>query len=138
MRLHFPKLRVRRHAQRRKPIIEVGLGADVRGIALGTEVVHQRHGQVSIRTVKRLINQRQFVGKGRDTSHRAGRKRLTSTESLVNAYRRESQKQKLMIKKARICDAKLVFITTAFEKLVRDENFMTLLRAEILSTMPKY
>lgn len=94
--------------------------------------------QVSIRTVKRLIDQRRFVGKERDTSNRSSRKKLTSAESLVNAYRRESQKQKLMIRKAKICDAKLVFIVTAFDKLVSDENFMTLLRAESLSTMPKY
>jgi ParB family transcriptional regulator, chromosome partitioning protein len=94
--------------------------------------------QVSIRTVKRLIDQRRFAGKQRDTSNRAGRKKLTSVESLVNAYRRESQKQKLMIRKAKICDAKLVFIVTAFDKLLNDENFVTLLRAESLSTMPKY
>ncbi len=94
--------------------------------------------QVSIRTVKRLIDQRRFVGKERDTSNRSSRKKLTSAESLVNAYRRESLKQKLMIRKAKICDAKLVFIATAFDKLVSDENFMTLLRAESLSTMPKY
>jgi ParB family chromosome partitioning protein len=57
----------------------------------------------------------------------------------VNAYRRESQKQKLMIRKAKICDAKLVFIVTAFNKLLAmDENFVNLLRAESLSTMPKY
>jgi len=94
--------------------------------------------QVSIRTVKRLIDQRRFAGKQRDTSTRAGRNRPTSVESLVNAYRRESQKQKLMIRKAKICDAKLVFIVTAFDKLLNDENFVTLLRAESLSTMPKY
>jgi ParB family chromosome partitioning protein len=94
--------------------------------------------QMSIRTVKRLIDQRRFAGKQRDTSSRAGRNRLTSAESLVNAYRRESQKQKLMIRKAKICDAKLVFIVTAFDKLLNDENFVTLLRAESLSTMPKY
>ncbi len=94
--------------------------------------------QLSIRTVKRLIDQRRFAGKQRDTNSRAGRNRLTSAESLVNAYRRESQKQKLMIRKAKICDAKLVFIVTAFDKLLSDENFVTLLRAESLSTMPKY
>jgi ParB family chromosome partitioning protein len=93
---------------------------------------------LSIRTVKRLIDQRRFAGKQRDTGSRAGRRRLTSAESLVNAYRRESQKQKLMIRKARICDAKLVFIVTAFDKLLSDENFVTLLRAETLSTMPKH
>lgn len=94
--------------------------------------------QVSIRTVKRLIDQRRFAGKQRDQGSRAGRKKLTSAESLVNAYRRESQKQKLMIRKAKICDAKLVFIITAFDKLLSDENFVTLLRAESLLMMPKY
>jgi ParB family chromosome partitioning protein len=88
--------------------------------------------------VKRIIDQRRFAGKHRDIRNGAGRKRLTSAESLVHAYRCESQKQKLMIRKAKICDAKLLFIVTAFDKLVRDENFMTLLRAESLSTMPKY
>jgi len=94
--------------------------------------------QVSIRTVKRLIDQRRFLGKRRDAGSRGERKRLTSAESLVTAYRRESQRQKLLIRKAKICDAKLLFIVTAFNKLLEDENFVTLLRAESLSTMPKY
>jgi ParB family chromosome partitioning protein len=94
--------------------------------------------QVSIRAVKRLIDQRRFAGKQRDTGNRASRKKLTSAESLVNAYRRESQKQKLLIRKAKICDAKLVFIVTAFDKLLGDDNFVNLLRAESVSTMPKY
>jgi len=92
---------------------------------------------VSIRAVKRLIDQRRFIGKKRD-GNRSGRKSMTSAESLVSAYRRESQRQKLMVKKARVCDAKLVFIVTAFHRLLTDENFVTLLRAEGLSTMPKY
>src|SRR5258706_13624325 len=40
--------------------------------------------QVSIRTVKRLIDQRRFLGKQRDANGRSSRKRLTSAESLVN------------------------------------------------------
>ena len=94
--------------------------------------------QVSIRTVKRLIDQRRFIGKQRDANSRPSRKKLTSAESLVNAYRRESQRQKLLIRKAKICEAKLVFIVSAFNKLLADENFVNLLRAESLSTMPKY
>jgi ParB family chromosome partitioning protein len=43
-----------------------------------------------------------------------------------------------MIKKARVCDARLSFIVTAFNKLLADENFFTLLRAESLATIPKY
>jgi ParB family chromosome partitioning protein len=57
---------------------------------------------------------------------------------LLNAFKRESQRQKLMVKKARICEAKLVLIATAFGRLLADENFVTLLRAESLAEMPKY
>jgi ParB family chromosome partitioning protein len=43
-----------------------------------------------------------------------------------------------MIKKSRICDARLLNVVTAFNKLVADEHFLTLLRAEALETMPKF
>ncbi len=92
---------------------------------------------LSIRTVKRLIEQRRLIGKQRGGG-RSGRQSKTSVESLVSAYRRESQRQKLMIKKAKVCDARLGFIVTAFNKLLADDNFVTLLRAESLATMPKY
>ena len=91
---------------------------------------------VSIRIVKRLMDQRQFIGKQRCS--KTPQRRLTSTESLVNAYRRESQRQRLMIKKAKLCAEKLVFIVTAFSKLLADENFVNLLRAESLDEMPRY
>jgi ParB family chromosome partitioning protein len=52
-------------------------------------------------------------------------------------YRRESQKQRLMVKKARICEAKLLFAITALRRLMTDELFVALLRAEDLATMPK-
>jgi ParB family chromosome partitioning protein len=87
--------------------------------------------------VKRLMDQRRFIGKQRGRGP-GSVKKLTNAESLVNAYRRESQKQKLMIKKAKLCEAKLVFIVTAFSKLLADESFVNLLRAESLSEMPKY
>jgi len=94
--------------------------------------------QVSIRVVKRLIDQRRFIGKQREDKARNPRKSRTSADSLVNAYRRESQRQKLFIRKAKICDAKLLFLITAFTKLMADENLVNLLRAESLSTMPKF
>jgi len=90
----------------------------------------------SIRTVKRLIDKRRLIGKRRDNPQQE--KNRTSAESLVSTYRRESQRQKALVKKARVCEAKLIFITQAFMKLVTDDNFVTLLRAESLATMPKY
>lgn len=91
----------------------------------------------SIRTVKRLIERRRLAGKGRGDGARI-RKARTSAESLVNAYRRESQRQKLLVKKAKICNGRLVFVVMAFNKLLGDDNFVTLLRAESLARMPKY
>ena len=93
--------------------------------------------QFAIRTVKRLIDQRRFVGKGRDTDADKKKSR-TNADSLINAFKRESQKQRLMVKKARLCDAKLVFTVTALGKLLGDENFFNLLRAESLADIPQY
>ena len=93
--------------------------------------------QFAIRTVKRLIDQRRFVGKGRDTDADKKKSR-TNADSLINAFKRESQKQKLMVKKARLCDAKLVITVTALGKLLGDENFFNLLRAESLADIPQY
>jgi ParB family chromosome partitioning protein len=93
---------------------------------------------VSIRVVKRLIDHRRFLGKQRGPVGRYPRKSQTTAESLVNAFKRESQRQQLLIRKAKICDARLVFIVTAFDKLLGDSNLVTLLRAESLATMPKY
>ena len=92
--------------------------------------------QFAIRTVKRLIDQRRFVGKGRDTDADKKKSR-TNAESLINAFKRESQKQRLMVKKARLCDAKLVITVTALGKLLGDENFFNLLRAESLADIPQ-
>ena len=50
----------------------------------------------------------------------------------------EAQRQRLMVKKAKLCDARLRSISAAIKKLVRDENYVTLLRAEKLETMPKF
>jgi ParB family transcriptional regulator, chromosome partitioning protein len=92
---------------------------------------------LSLKYIKGLIVQRRLIGK-----QRAGKvqpaKPKTSVESMVSAYRKESQRQKLMIKKARVCEARLSFIVTAFNKLLADENFFNLLRAESLATIPKY
>lgn len=93
----------------------------------------------SIRAARRLIDQRKFFGKqNQGTGDRNARKAKTSADHLVTAFRRESNKKKTLIRKAQFCEGKLTFIVAAFEKLVSDENFVTLLRAESLATMPKY
>lgn len=91
---------------------------------------------VSIRALRRLMEQRRLLGKkgGRGTNPRTP----TSADGLVNTYRREMQRQSAFIRKARVCDNKLTFIVSALRKLTEDENFVNLLKAEGLLTMPKY
>ena len=92
---------------------------------------------VSIRVVKRLMDQRRFFGKLYKSGGGKAAKSRPTADSLLTAYRRESQKQSLMVKKARVCEAKVLFALTALSKIMADEHFVTLLRAESLLTMPK-
>lgn len=92
--------------------------------------------QSSIRTVRRLIEQRRFLGKSR--YHGQSNKGRTSAETMVSAYRRECQRQEILIKKARICESRLVVLVEAFRGLMKDEDFINLLRAEGLPTMPAF
>ena len=94
--------------------------------------------QTSIRAIKRLIEQRRFLGKKYTQDGSEKKKSRTSAESLVAAYRRECERQKLLTKKARLCESKLVVLVAAFKNLLDDEDFVNLLRAEGLPTMPTF
>jgi ParB family chromosome partitioning protein len=90
---------------------------------------------LAIRKAKRLMDKRRLLGKQQGDGPHGSR---TSSETIVATYRQETQRQKLMIKKSRVCDARLLNVVTAFNKLLTDEHFLTLLRAEALETMPKF
>ena len=90
---------------------------------------------------RRMIEQRELRGKkmhpkqyGRDGGYR----RPVTSESLVRAYQKEADRQKLLIKKAELTQGRLLFICQAFQTLMKDDYFLTLLRAEGLDTMPSY
>jgi ParB family chromosome partitioning protein len=91
--------------------------------------------------VRRILQQRQSRGRQVRESpfgRRDGAKRPLTTEALVRVYRQEADRQKLMIKKAEITQNRLLFVVEAFRSLRVDENFVNLLRAEGLETMPAY
>ena len=88
--------------------------------------------------VRRLIEQRRSKGKSlRGGIPKIGKKNI-SAATLVRTYRQEVERQKLLVKKAKLCESRLIFIVSALKELFEDENFVNLLRAESLSTMPKY
>ncbi len=84
-----------------------------------------------------LIEERRARGKTMRGGGRRERSKV-STEDLVKGYRRETQRQQLLVKKARICEERLLFVTSTLKQLLADEDFINLLRAEQLNALPKY
>ncbi|MDB6095549.1 MAG: putative transcriptional regulator [Verrucomicrobia bacterium] len=94
--------------------------------------------QKTLSVFKKLVERRKFFGKGCDDRPSRERVRKPSTEQFRSSYRQLAGRQKLMIKKARTCEARLLALTAAFRTLTDDEGFVNLLRAEKIGTMPKF
>ncbi len=86
--------------------------------------------------VRRLIERRRFMGK-RYRTYVKKTGRPLSANKLVQTYQDEVRRQKLMIKKAEINEQRLLFLVTALRRLLADEHFRTLLRAEGFADMPQ-
>jgi ParB family chromosome partitioning protein len=94
-------------------------------------------GRALIR-VRRLIEQRRIKGKSlRIGVPKIENKNITAA-TLVRTYRQEVERQKLLVKKAKLCESRLIFIVSALKELFNNENFVNLLHAESLGSMPKY
>ena len=85
---------------------------------------------------KRLVQARQQYGKGQPSADRKKRRSL-SVEGLIRTYQNDVEKKQVLLRKATATRNELMFITEALRKLLNDENFVTLLRAEGLATIPK-
>lgn len=89
--------------------------------------------------VLHLLQQRQRRGRqfgNGSVGRRDHGKRPVTSDAMVRAYKQETDRQRLIIKKAELTQGRLLFVTEAFRLLRDDENFITLLRAEGLETMP--
>jgi ParB family transcriptional regulator, chromosome partitioning protein len=75
---------------------------------------------------------RRASGKGTKT-----RKRISS-RALVNEYRREIEKTRDLMRRASIVNQRLLLMVSMMRRLFADENFVVLLRAESLLTMPEW
>jgi len=89
-------------------------------------------------TARRLIEQRRSRGKGIRGGVRNNVNSDVSSRNLLKAYQQETARQRAMVQKAKICETKLMFAVSALKQLFRDDNFVTLLRAESLDTLPNY
>lgn len=86
--------------------------------------------------VRQLIDRRRFSGKGYGRWKDKIDKKMTPRR-LLQTYQTEVRRQQVLVKKAEINDQRLLFMVTALRKLLADEHFRTLLRAEGVADMPK-
>ena len=91
----------------------------------------------SLLKVRRLIEERRAHGKELGKS-RPGQSKSPSTNDLVRTLRRETERQKLLVRKSRHCEQQLRFVASALKDLMKNDHFVTLLRAEKLDALPKY
>jgi ParB family chromosome partitioning protein len=85
---------------------------------------------------RRLIEHRRRRGKKLQINGKR-REQTLSSNALVRAYREDVDRKRLLIRKASSTRDRLIFVTEAVRKLLVDENFVTLLRAEGLDTLPR-
>ena len=83
---------------------------------------------------KRLMEKRREQG----PKSSARPKLPNSAHSLVKIYQKEVARQHKMVLKAEHAHQQLLLVVQGLKSLFADENFVTLLRAEGLDTLPKY
>ncbi|WOH50678.1 plasmid partitioning protein RepB C-terminal domain-containing protein [Bradyrhizobium sp. sBnM-33] len=91
--------------------------------------------------VRRLLDQRQRRGKhlhSQSYGRRDGAKRPLTSESMIRIYRREADRQRLLVKKAEVTQSRLLFVVEAIRALRKDKDFTRLLQAEDLASMPSF
>jgi ParB family chromosome partitioning protein len=104
--------------------------------------LHEAYEDKSLRgsqllVVRKVISRRKDTGKGIWKKCDRTNGKPTSND-LVRVYRKEASRQRAVIAKAKLCETRLVFAINALKELFEDEDFVTLLRAESLNTLPKY
>jgi ParB family chromosome partitioning protein len=84
------------------------------------------------RTVQALIARR--FGKKHGIE---GKPRPVSSRDLVREYEEHTRRQRSLLRRANIVSGRLAMLKSAMSRLIEDEHFVTLLRAESLDKMPE-
>jgi ParB family chromosome partitioning protein len=88
-------------------------------------------------TARRLIEKRRIKGKSA-RSRKSRSKSSVSTNDLLRVYQEETFRQRMVIQKSKICETRLLFAVSALKQLLEDDNFVDVLHAESLATLPHY
>ena len=85
---------------------------------------------------RKIIENRRRRGKGLSTTDGQKRERV-SADALVKAYQEDTDRKRSLIQRAQGTRDRLLFIVEALRRLAQDENFVTILEDEDLTTLPQ-
>lgn len=88
-----------------------------------------------LRKIRKLLTARKAFGPKPGTT---GKHPTLTADNIVRAVKKEQERQRETLKKAQLCEKRLVFVVNALKTVFRDEHFVTLLRAEGIAEVPRY
>jgi len=89
-----------------------------------------------LRLAQQLVDRRQRRGK-KFRAPQKKREQPLSSAALLRAYNESADKKRMLVHRAEATHGKLVSVIEALRKLLNDEHFVTLLRAEGLESLPR-
>jgi len=92
-----------------------------------------------ILAIRKIIEQRNLTGKSIHSLNKQPhtQKRVITSSALIRAYRKEADRQKLVVKKATLAQSRLLFVVNALRNLLNERVFVRLLRSESMHTLPR-
>ena len=89
--------------------------------------------------IRKIIDQRNASGKSVHTLRSRQRKaqKPVTSEALIRAYQKETERQRQLVRRASLAQSRLMFVANAMRRLLADEHFVTLMRAEGVATVPR-
>jgi ParB family transcriptional regulator, chromosome partitioning protein len=84
--------------------------------------------------VRRIINERYGKSRGKKSVKRSAKE--LSVDSLVREYQEHTRQQQELVTRARTVHERLLVLVTSMTRLLTDEHFATLLRAENMDAIP--
>ncbi|MEW6395646.1 MAG: plasmid partitioning protein RepB C-terminal domain-containing protein [Pseudomonadota bacterium] len=106
------------------------------------EALHQAYERNLLRgrklmIVKRIVESRRRRGRAIRGSGPKESSQKLSSRTLLRAYKEDTDRKRLLIRKADATRNRLLFIAHAMRELFGDERFVSLLKAEKLDSVPK-
>lgn len=94
-----------------------------------------------LKMAKKLLETRKQRGKSLKHNQRSGGKNKNpgaiSSQDVLKIYQKEVDRKRLLTRKADVVNNRMLFIVEALRRLMAEDNFVTLLKAENMTTMPK-